>query len=149
MPSDCPNQTNRCWLSSGRGQPDQLDFDRRHPGASGLIRFLRPLVCALFLITAGPLWAQAPQTASDRLDGVRATLDQIEQTLTRKDLTDTELSDLRSRTEPSARLIQTVIDGETPKVAAAKVRLDQLGPRPGDKDPAEPPQVSSERDLIQ
>ena len=93
--------------------------------------------------------AQAPQTASDRLDGVRATLDQIEQTLTRKDLTDTELSDLRSRTEPSARLIQTVIDGETPKVAAAKVRLDQLGPRPGDKDPAEPTQVSSERDLIQ
>ena len=79
-----------------------------------MIRLPRSLVCAFFLLFAAPLWAQAPATSSDRLDGVRATLDQIEQTLTRKDLTDTELSDLRSRTEPSARLIQTVIDGETP-----------------------------------
>jgi potassium efflux system protein len=113
-----------------------------------LSRFLRPLVCVLLLLSA-PLLAQTAPSSSQRLDGANATMDQIEQTLARQDLSDSTLQDLRNRVDPLARTIQTVLDDETPKLTAAKARLDQLGPKPGDKDPPETADISAERDRLQ
>ena len=115
-----------------------------------MIRFLRPFIWlfALLAVTL-PLRAQQPEPTTQRLDSVRATLDQIEQTLARPDLGDSALSDLRVRMDPLSRVIQTVLDEEQPRLNGIKVRIDQLGAKPGEKDPAEPANVSAERDQQQ
>ena len=115
-----------------------------------MIRFLRPLIWlfALLAVTL-PLQAQQLEPATQRLDSARATLDQIEQTLTRQDLGDSALAELRVRIEPLSRLLQVVLDEGQPRLNSIKARIDQLGPKPGEKDPAEPANVSAERDQQQ
>src|SRR4051794_26060217 len=111
------------------------------------LRAFRWFLCALFFAVAlAPASAQepaaAPEPANQRLDTGRATLDQIEQTLTRQALPDSTLQDIRSRLEPLSQMIQTTLDEVTPRLAGIKARLDQLGPKPGDKAPPEAPNVS-------
>ncbi|MBX9740583.1 MAG: DUF3772 domain-containing protein [Beijerinckiaceae bacterium] len=111
----------------------------------------RVALVLLMLALAGATgaWAQAApdasrQTASQTLDGVRATLDQIAQTLGRDDLNDQQLTNARSGLDPLSERIQSVIDLMSPRLDSAKARLDQLGPK-SDKAPPEEASVDAER----
>ena len=122
-----------------------------------MIRTLRPVLCALAccLMLAcvatppAPAQAQTTPTAVQQLDGIRATLEQVEPTLTRQDLADAALQDLRSRLEPLGVTLQAALDDLTPRQDALRVRLEQLGPKPGDKAPPEAASVSAARDDLQ
>ena len=120
-------------------------------------RGLRAVAIALLLLLAGllamatlrPALGQTAgdvtrQTATQVLDGVRATLDQVGRRLARDDLTDQQLVGIRSEVEPLSDRIQEVVDQTTPRLAGIKARLDQLGPKT-DKQPPEDASVDSER----
>ena len=118
-----------------------------------MIRTLRSVLCALALALAATLPAMAQSAAApaatQRLDGVRAGLEQIEQTLNRQDLGDSALLDLRARLEPLSAVLQGALDELAPRQDVLRVRLEQLGPKPGDKAPPEAPSVSAEREELQ
>jgi potassium-dependent mechanosensitive channel len=80
-----------------------------------------------------------------RLDAARASLDQIESSLVRADLSQAALQSLRAQLEPIATGIQTVLDQLVPKQKEVKTRLEQLGPKPDDKALAENPGMTVER----
>ena len=81
-----------------------------------------------------------------RLDSAIAELDQIGQTLKRTSLSDAMLRELRGRLDPLSQVSQSLIEDLTPRLAAAKARLDQLGPKPAAGAPAEALEVASERE---
>jgi potassium efflux system protein len=109
----------------------------------------RALAIILFLCSFG--FAQPAQPPgpfadqSQKLDEIRANLDQIEQTLGRKDLNDAALQDLRTRIDPLSRDNQAIIDKLQPQLDAIKARIDQLGPKPAATAPPESADVSNER----
>ncbi len=80
------------------------------------------------------------QVASEaiNLDGIRASLQQIEASLERKDLSDKELLDLRGRTEPLIEDLQGFIAKQVPKLEGIKSRIEQLTPKDTAKDLAKP-----------
>jgi len=98
---------------------------------SAALALLRVFVLGLLLVL--PAQAQAPDELTGRLDGAKAELAQIEATLQRDDLKDTELQALRARVDPVKDQLLRIIRAETPRLESAKSRLDQLGPPP---DPA-------------
>ena len=114
----------------------------------------RALALSLVLMAAAVAQPAAPGPAapspfaaqSQKLDGVRANLDQIGRTLARKDLSDAELQDLRARLDPLAQSAQSVIDDMQPRSDAIKARIDQLGPKPAANAPPESPEVATQRD---
>ena len=120
-----------------------------------MIRVLRLITCSLALLLGAASFAVAqtpadtPGSSAQRLDGVRASLEQIEQALTRGDLADPALQDLRARLEPLSTTVQTALDELTPRQDAMRARLDQLGPKPGEKAPPEAPAISAEREELQ
>jgi small-conductance mechanosensitive channel len=91
-------------------------------------------------------FAQGEPTPTQRLDRIRADLGQIEQTLRRESLSDADLRELRARLDPLESQAQAVVDQLTPRLNAAKARLDQLGPKPAAGAAPEAAQVTSERD---
>ena len=97
------------------------------------------------LIPASGFAQTKPEPVQTRMDSAKLVLEQVEAALTRKDLSDAELSDLRGQTDISSAALQSVIEELTPKLAAIKTRLDQLGAKPGDKDPPESAGVTAER----
>ncbi len=104
--------------------------------------------CAILGATALAQPAPPSNPLADQtktLDSARANLDQIEQTLTRADLGDAELQDLRARLDPLAAAAQAAIVQLQPQLDAAKARIDQLGPKPGASAPPEAPDVAAER----
>ena len=103
---------------------------------------LRALAAAFLLILAGALPARAQDDAAftaavGRLEQTRAALDQIESTLSKPDLPDSLLQSIRQQIDPISATIQSVIAEASPRVDAIKTRLDQLGPKPGEKDAPE------------
>ncbi len=89
----------------------------------------------------------AEQTA--QLDSARAILDQTEQTLTRGDLSDQTLQNLRAGIDPLPQSLQMVIDGLQPRLSDIRARIAQLGPRPAPDAPPESPEIAAERDQQQ
>jgi small-conductance mechanosensitive channel len=118
-----------------------------------LIRSFRLLLCALTLVLGATLsFAQAPapvSAAAQKLDGVRASIEQIELTLGRRELADAALLELRGNIEPLNSTLKTALDDLTPKLDAAREQLEQLGPKPADKAPPEAPTVAAEREGLQ
>jgi len=104
-------------------------------------------ISLLSLTMIAPLKAADPvgDPALTRLDNARQAIEQIEASLARKDLSDIELTNLRLQIDQPEARITAVIEELTPKQTAIKTRLDQLGPKPGEKDPPESPGVTSER----
>lgn len=114
------------------------------------LRLVLPIFALLLAMAfAGGVSAQtAPepsrQSSAQRLDGVRTTLDQLEQSLRRDDISDAQLSATRGELDPLAGTIQEVIDQLSPRLDTIKARLDQLGPKT-DKTPPEDASVDAER----
>ncbi|WP_294539465.1 DUF3772 domain-containing protein [uncultured Rhodoblastus sp.] len=76
-----------------------------------------------------------------RLDAAKQSLDQIDALLAGEALTDADLVREAAAIDPVSKQIQTVTADVTPRLAALKTRLDQLGPGPDPKaDPPAPPE---------
>ena len=102
-------------------------------------------VLALALLGLSPAFADVPANPNARLDAAKATIDQVESSLSRGDLSDTDLQALRAEIDPVAAEMMAVAAELAPRLDAAKARLAQLGPKPGPKDPPEAADISAER----
>ena len=112
------------------------------------IRALTTLSLLLALLFMPFAMAQSPSgaTPAQRLDQARAEYDLIDQTLKRENLTDGALRDLRARLDPLGLTAQSIVDEITPRLAATKARLDQLGQKPAANAAPEAPEVTAERE---
>ncbi len=119
---------------------------------------LRLVLAALFalgLFAAAPSMAQeqarpapaaaAPGSAQAAIDSARASLDQIEATLERP-LGEAELTELRNRLDPLRDSLGNALSTIEPRLAEARDRLSQLGPKPADNAPPEAPEARQHRD---
>ncbi|MBX9761114.1 MAG: DUF3772 domain-containing protein [Beijerinckiaceae bacterium] len=101
-----------------------------------LLRTTLAMLCAAALIAFAAVGAQAqtpvpnPQQA---LDGVRASLDRIEKTLERPDLSDSTLQSLRAEIEPLSATSADILKALEPRLESARARLEQLGKPAPDK----------------
>lgn len=93
---------------------------------------------------AAPAATQSQGTPTSRLDADKAVVDRVEATLGRADLSDASLQLLRSELDPVATDTQALVTELSPRLDAAKARLDQLGPKPTDK--TEAADITAERD---
>jgi small-conductance mechanosensitive channel len=78
-----------------------------------------------------PITPQARAIAAT-LDTARAELDQQEAALRRPSLSPDALQELRQRIDPITERLREAVDQIGPELAAAKARLEQLGPKPKD-----------------
>ncbi len=100
----------------------------------------RLLAALLICGAAAPAWsadsgaaaavAPAPVDSAASLDSVQQSLKRVEKQLSGDNLTDADLASRRSELDPLSTQIQAVIADVTPKLAAIKARLDQLGKPP-------------------
>lgn len=111
---------------------------------------LRRLLILTF-VAVSPVLAQtsAPPVAPRPLDNARASIEQIESSLKRADLTDGVLQDLRNRIEPLMQNVQAALEERTPNLEAIKSRIEQLGVKPAVNAPPEAAEVSKEREIQQ
>jgi small-conductance mechanosensitive channel len=81
------------------------------------------------------------------LDKLNAALKQIEGSLDRRDLTDSDLQALREQLDPISDQVAGVIGRLSPRLAGFKARLEELGPSPKADAQATPesPEVTAER----
>ena len=96
---------------------------------------------------AAPDESAAPTDSATKLDAAKQSLDQIEGFLEDDSLTDAVLDHQHDAIEPVKKQIQAAIADLTPKLAAAKARLDQLGAAPDPK--ANPPPAPEDPDVAQ
>ena len=94
--------------------------------------------------------APAPPSATleeigKKIDAAGATLGDAEKALEGGKADMATLDAMRQRIGPILTEAQAIVDRLTPRLAAVKTRLDQLGPKPADKAPAEAPAVTQER----
>ncbi len=91
--------------------------------------------------------APPPGDPAAILDSVKQSLDKIDVQLAVDSMTDKELVKLRSSLDPISGQIEGVISDVSPKLAAVKARLDQLGPPPDPK--ANPPAAPEDHAVTQ
>ncbi len=110
------------------------------------------LLLAMLLALFGAFQAFAQQPAADpsspraRLDAIRYELTQIEATLAAPTASETELQRQRMRLQPSLDQLRQLIEEQAPRVEQAKIRLEQLGPKPDASAPPESAEVLRERE---
>jgi small-conductance mechanosensitive channel len=90
-----------------------------------------PAAAAPAPIQPSPAVSAALADATRELDGVKAALDPIEAQLTREDLSEAELGEVRNRLEPVRNQLEGVIARLQPQVDTANRRLSELGAAPG------------------
>jgi potassium-dependent mechanosensitive channel len=111
---------------------------------------IRFLFCLALLLASAPLstaFAQQPavsaeeqnQSSTQKLDTLRAQLQQMEASLQRRDQADDALQTMRGALEPINDGLREAIDELTPRFETLKQRLDQLGPKPDAKAAPENP----------
>lgn len=89
--------------------------------------------------------AATPAPARDAGDAAKRALDQMETTLERR-LSERELTALRNQLDPIRDALATAITQVEPRLAEARDRLNQLGPKPADNAPLESPEAKQQRD---
>lgn len=110
------------------------------------------LLLAMLLALFGAFQAFAQQPAADpsspraRLDAIRYELTQIEATLAAPTASEAELQRQRMRLQPSLDQLRQLIEEQAPRVEQAKIRLEQLGPKPDASAPPESAEVLRERE---
>ncbi len=131
----------------------QAPVAQRTDGSGRVAAVLPRLLCVLSLLAclvAGPATAQVPTKAAGDLDAAKGTIDMIEARLTRSDMSDAVLQQLRAQVDPVAVQMNAVVSELGPRIDAAKARLAQLGPKPDPKTgSAEAPDIAKERDAQQ
>jgi potassium-dependent mechanosensitive channel len=94
---------------------------------------------------APPAVSTATKAVRARLDADKLDLDQREAALQRRDLTSSDLARLRDGIDPIADRLRGIIADLSPGLDAARARLEQLGPKPKEGQPAESADVLRER----
>jgi potassium-dependent mechanosensitive channel len=114
-----------------------------------LPRFARHILVAFALWLGATLVAQAATTFNDldsaQLDSAAKSLQDIDATLQQPGLSQDILQRLQDETQPLSLSLQRVLDHLTPRLAAQKAQLDQLGAPPAAKASPEAPDVAAER----
>lgn len=125
------------------------------PVTSRVRRAFGPLVgrlaaALLALALLLPMLAMAqpaePGSARARLDSVRGELSQIETVLANPAASDAELQRQRLRLQPLLDQLRLLTEEQAPRFEQARLRLEQLGPKPDAKMPPETPEVARERE---
>lgn len=96
-------------------------------------------------VAAAVAQSRANDVESARLDQAAASLKQIYATLQQQNLSAAELEKLQNEVQPLSGDVQSVLDELTPRLAALKTQLDQLGPAPGANAPPESAEIAAER----
>ena len=119
------------------------------PASVALAQSQSPAAPAAPSATAAPTIAAPaagdPSRVTPILDQARSQLDQIIATLKRDSLDDAALQALRTQLDPISMQTQNVANELGQRADALKARLDQLGPKPDDKAPAENAVVTMDR----
>ncbi len=114
-----------------------------------LPRLARHILLVFALWLGASFVAQAAHTFNDldsaQLDAAAKSLQDIDTTLQQPGLPKEVLQKLQDETQPLALSLQRVLDHLTPRLAAQKAQLDQLGPAPAPKAAPEAPDVAAER----
>ncbi len=123
---------------------------RLRPVAARLFAMLALSLALVFAGGAAPGWAQTPAPVANpqrvQLDALRSELTQIETIVTGKDTSDAELQRQRFRLQPLLEQLRVLIDDQLPRVEQARLRLEQLGPKPAEGQPPESAEVLRERE---
>lgn len=106
------------------------------------------LAFALLLSLAATALAQPadPATGRAKLDSIRGELTQIEAVLANRSVSDAELQRQRLRLQPLLDQLRILTEEQAPRFEQARLRLEQLGPKPDAKAPPETPDVARERE---
>ena len=100
-----------------------------------LPRLARHILVVFALWLGASLAAQAANTFNDldsaQLDSAAKNLQDIDTALQQPGLSKDILQKLQDESQPLALSLQRVLDHLTPRLAAQKAQLDQLGPPPG------------------
>ncbi|TCR67325.1 small-conductance mechanosensitive channel [Bosea sp. BK604] len=106
------------------------------------------LALLVTLFVTGHVWAQTADTQPPRtrLENARGELAQIEGTLANIEASDADLQRQRARLQPLLDQLRRLVDEQGPRADQAKLRLEQLGPKPDAKAPAESADVATERE---
>ena len=96
---------------------------------------------------AGKAWAEEQPAEAAALEQLKASLDEIEATIAREDVTAETLAGLAARSTPPSSDPQK-IDELEPRVRELDERLKQLGPAPAKDAPAESEDIAKEREEL-
>ncbi len=102
------------------------------------------LVAAALLAGA----ARAEPAEATSLDSIKATLDEVEETAGREDITQETLVDLRQKLNTAADDLRGKVDDLEPRVGEAEERLKQLGPAPAKDAPPESKEIADQREQL-
>jgi potassium-dependent mechanosensitive channel len=132
---------------AGAGAPS---WSRRRTGLPVLVTLV--LLLLALLIGSAQAQAPAPTTAPPpdarmRVETLRLDVQQIETTLGSRELSDADLQRLRQRADPLLDTLRGLADDLGQKADQARARLEQLGPKPDAKAPAESSEIANERAL--
>ena len=135
-----------------------------------MIQTFRPLLALFLLCLAsvasaqtvadkpimGPAAAAAPDKPTEtqehligEVDALAAKLKSIETDVDASRLSEGQLTQLAAKVQPLILQSQSIVERLTPRAAAMKARLDQLGPAPDAKAPAQNADISKERSGLQ
>jgi small-conductance mechanosensitive channel len=123
------------------------------PSWRGNLRRIATLLSFLLILTVTQALAQAPDPAANpvraRLDPLRTELTQIETVLAAASPSDADLQRQRVRLQPLLEQTRKLIEEQGPRVEQAKLRLEQLGPKPDAGASPESADVARDRDARQ
>ncbi len=121
----------------------------RRGGHGGGLRLALAGIFAAFWISfigVAPGIAQAPAEAPrGRLETLRLDLQQMERSLANRELGDAELQRIRVRADPILDELRQLTEGAGQRAEQARVRLEQLGPKPEARAPPESADLAAER----
>ena len=96
-------------------------------------------------VAAAAAQSRTNDVASADLDQAAAALKQIYATLQQPNLSAADLEKLQNEALPIGGEVQSVLDELTPRLAALKTQLEQLGPAPGANAPPGSAEIAAER----
>jgi potassium efflux system protein len=114
--------------------------------AAGALRLAGALVVVLMASLAQAQPAD-PGAARTRMEALRSEIQLVETALGSRELRDPELQRMRQRVDPMLDELRVLTDQLSQRAEQAKLRLDQLGPKPDAKAPPESGDIAAERAL--
>lgn len=118
-----------------------------------VLRLQRSLLCWIIplIIPLAFLWAAVAahaEASSTSLDQIKGSLDEIETTVGREDITSEALAGLREKLNADADALRDIIDELEPRARDTEERLNQLGPAPEKDEPPELEQIARQREEL-
>src|SRR4051794_783404 len=103
------------------------------------------MALALSALAGTMIPASAESAEQPSLESIKATIEEIEHTVGREDVTSEALADVRQRLNAAADALRAKVDELEPRLREIQERLNQLGPAPDKDEPTEPAEIAKER----